>query len=177
MFLDFGAPEEDNYNLHLLEGAATFVVMRAGSKPSRNGKEMIRMEVTVTDSSGQRGTIKTNFTVEEACKWKIKQFLLAVGDFQSINREINIEMFLKQRGRCTLELKKGEKKPDKIDEYYSDRMEIKDFIPDPKYDKSPEQDAAKERYKERRATSVKTKDNLEEPNDDLGAEWYPEGQK
>ncbi len=173
MLLDFTKPDEDTCNLHLLPGEADFIVMRAEDKPSSSGKEMIRVAISVRDMAGNKGTIRTNFVVNEACQWKIKEFLLSVGDFQSAVREVDISMFLKKRGKCVLYLDQADPNTK-----FRDKMDIEKFIPDPQYDNSAEQDAAKQRYKERRATSVKTKqDNLEEPNDDLDAEWFPEGQK
>lgn len=177
MFLDFSKPDDDNCNLHLLPGEADFVVMRAIDKPSGNGREMIRIDVVVTDMARNKGTIKVNFIVEEILRWKIKEFLVAIGDFQSVKREIDIDMFLKKRGRCILELKKGAQK-EGLNEWYKDKIEIKSFIAAQQYNNSPAQDAASQLSKQRHATSVKTKqDNLEEPNDDLGAAWYPEDQK
>ena len=127
VLFDFSAP--DIWVTKLQEGEASFRVVAAESKISQAGNEMIVVDMEVTDSHGTSEQLKEYFVLAASSKWKIKVFLLAVGDFQSSKREISEKDFENKEGKCTLKLivpkdpSTGEK-----------RMKISEYLADPQYD-------------------------------------------
>lgn len=126
MELDFSQPDEGEHNL--APGDANFKVMRAKEKQSKSGNPMVVAELWVQDTFGNKGKLTEYFTITEKARWKIKQFLMAVGDFQSVKRNISAQDFIDKRGKCILELKPSESKrfPDGM-------IAISEYIQDPQY--------------------------------------------
>ncbi len=170
IYFDFSQPDEDNSNLHLTPGVVNFRIVKVDDKPSAAGNPMITVWLLITDSKGEKATIKDRFVLIEKCKWRTKEFLLSVGDFQrTASRLIDGDTFLAREGKCIILLEVA------TDDKYSDKMVIDKYIEDPMYANSSEKESAQERQKvqqKSRRQSKKQPDDLEEPNDDLGAEWF-----
>jgi len=127
VLFDFDAPDVWVTKLH--EGGADFRVVGAESKTSQAGNEMIVADMEVTDSHGISEQLKEYFVLKESSKWKIKVFLLSVGDFESSKREISEQDFINQSGKCTLKFAtpKDAASSEK-------RMKIDEYIADPQYE-------------------------------------------
>jgi len=126
MLFDFSQPDAWITKLH--EGEAHFRIVGAESKLSQAGNEMIVADVEVTDPQGISEQLKEYFVLQESSKWKIKVFLLAVGDFASSKREITERDFVNKHGRCMLKFAPpNEKQP------LEKRMKISEYLADPQY--------------------------------------------
>ena len=126
MLFDFSQPDVWITKLH--EGEANFRVVGAESKLSQAGNEMIVADVEVTDAQGVSEQLREYFVLQQSSKWKIKLFLLAVGDFASSKREITERDFINKHGQCMLKLAEPtEKNPDEK------RMKISEYLADPQY--------------------------------------------
>ena len=127
ILFDFSTPDVWVTKLH--EGIANFRVVGAESKTSQAGNEMIVADMEVTDNQGYSEQLKEYFVLQEVSKWKIKVFLLSVGDFESSKREISEQDFIDKSGKCILKVAPpNDKKPDEK------RMKISEYLADPQYD-------------------------------------------
>ncbi len=166
MLLDFSKPDENDQECKLVAGAATFKIMRAEDVISKSsGNPMVKTVMFITDHQGNTGRIREHFVLLESCQWKIKQLLLSVGDFHSIKRDITAETFVpftgqKLGGNCILTTEPAQ------DPQSPDRIKIKEYLQNPMYRGSPEQQAAQVRAATtQQATQNANAANLNEPND------------
>lgn len=103
----------------LKPGRADFQIVAATECLSKNGNNMLKLQVRVWDCEGEEGTIFDYITSN--AQWKIKQLLEAVGQGEQYETgEINSHSLENKSGKCVLLINKDPK--------YGNQPKIKFYI-------------------------------------------------
>ena len=118
----------------LKEGPAQFRVIEAREGLSKtSGLSRIELKLEVNDIDGGKGIIYDYLSASPKSTWKIKQFLIAIGQhYKYKSGEISSYDCLNQTGRCELIMEESNNpqyEPQmKVKEYCSPKPESEEFV-------------------------------------------------
>lgn len=108
-------------------GEYDFEVKDAAEKESKNGNEMIELQVTIFDTEGNRSMVFDYLVHTPKAAYKVKHFADATGMEDRYARgEMQAHDCVFKKGRCKVIVKKGERKDD--GSFYPDRNSISDYV-------------------------------------------------
>jgi len=102
-------PDEEMAKMsgQLVVGAGRFQVLESDCKPSKNsGNMQIIIDFKVWDSYGNEAEIRDYFPLTASCAWKMKAFLMSIGEKYEKDGKINLDLIQGKTGSCKLKIEK-----------------------------------------------------------------------
>lgn len=91
----------------LMAGRGSFKIINVSEGQAKSsGNHQIKIEFQIWDSYGNEGTAADYFPLIESCAWKIKSFMISIGEKYEKGCKLDLDLISGKTGSCNL---KGEK--------------------------------------------------------------------